>query len=102
MKLNPMTALQRAHDGKEKLWKIWWQWGIPLAVLANGLTLIAEMVREAGHPAVGDAIDIVKLLLFLAWCRLAWRCAKNTDRPIWSKLARLAVLLGFGVAAVTA
>lgn len=101
MDLNPIRSLQRAHSGEEKLWKIWWQWGIPLAIIANYLTEFAEALRDAEHPAAGDAVDVVKLLLFIAWCRLAWRCAKNTDRPIWGNLTKLAVLLGFGVAAVT-
>ena len=101
MRPNPIASLQRAHQGEEKLWKIWWQWGIPLAMVANGLTVLAEVLRDTGHPAVGDAMDMVKLLCFVAWCRLAWHCAKNTDRPVWGNLARLAILLGFGFAALT-
>jgi len=101
MKFELMTSLQRAHVGKERLWRVWWQWGIPLAALANGLNVVAEVFRESEHPAVGDAVDVLKLLFFLAWCRLAWRCAQNAQRPLWGRLARLTILLGFGVAAVT-
>jgi hypothetical protein len=102
MDIKPTISLRRACQGEEKLWRVWWQWGIPLGLLLNVLTVLAEASRTANHPAAGDTIDIVKLLFFFAWCRLAWRCAKNTDRKIWSNLARLTILLGFGIAAVTA
>jgi hypothetical protein len=101
MNTSPMTSLQRANRGEEKLWKIWWQWGIPLGMAANVLTVLAEVSREADYPATGDALDILKLLLYVGWFRLAWRCSKNTDHPVWTNLARLAIFLGFGVAAVT-
>ena len=101
MKPNPIASLQRASRGEEKLWVVWWQWGIPLALLANALTLMAEAAREADRFAAGDALDVFKLLLFLAWLRLAWRCSNNTARPHWGALARLALFLGFGLAALT-
>jgi hypothetical protein len=101
MNTSPLNFLRRANRGEEKLWKIWWQWGIPLVIVANVLTVLAQVSREAGQPATGDAIDILKFLLYVGWFRLAWLCSKNTDRPIWTNLARFAIFLGFGVAAVT-
>jgi len=101
MDRNPITSLQRAHRGEEKLWKIWWQWGIPLGMLVNVLAVLAEASREAERPLAGEALDILKFLFLAGWFQLAWRCSKNTHRPIWTSLARLAILLGFGVAAVT-
>lgn len=101
MKPNPIASLQRASRGEEKLWVVWWQWGLPLALLANALTVLAEAAREADRFAAGDALDVLKLLFFLAWLRLAWRCSNNTGHALWAKLARLALFVGFGLAAVT-
>ena len=101
MNISPMSALQRANRGDERLWKIWWQWGIPLGMLATALSLLAEASRVAGHLLGGDAVDFLKLLLIIGWFRLVWRCSKNADRPIWGNLAKLAILLGIGVAALT-
>jgi len=96
-----MSFLQRASRGEERLWKVWWQTGIPMALLAVALTLMAEDLRQANHDAAGDALDILKLLFFFGWLRLAWRCSNNTERQIWATLARLAIFIGFGLAVVT-
>jgi hypothetical protein len=92
---------QRANRGEERLWRIWWQWGIPLGLFANALTVLAEAFHDADWVGTGDAIDILKFLLFVAWFRVAWRCSKNTEHPLWTHLARLAICLGFGVTAIT-
>lgn len=98
--MNPIPTLQRAHRGEERLWRIWWHLGIPLAMLANALTVGAEMLHEVDYRASGDTLDVIKFLLYIAWFRLAWRCSANTDNPIWTTLTRLAVGLGLGVTAV--
>jgi hypothetical protein len=101
MNTEGITPFERAQHGEERLWRIWWQWGIPLAMFASGLTVLAGMLHEADYRASGDALDVVKFLIYIAWFRMAWRCSKNTDQPLWTNLTRLAVCLGFGVIAFT-
>lgn len=95
------NPLRRAIDGEERLWRVWWKWGIPVAVAANILTLFAEMAFMADYDTLGNATDVLKFLIYIAWFQMAWRCSKNTDNPAWTVFTRLAVALGFGVAAIT-
>jgi len=78
----------------EKLWSVWWLWGIPVAWGASALLLAAEFARDAGHHSLGDALDVARLALYWWWMRIAWACSGNVAHRIWSPLSRAALLVG--------
>ena len=80
--------------GSEKLWRVWWLWGMPVAWAAIALVLSAEYARDAGQPGWGDFLDIVRLGLYWWWMRIAWSCSGNVGNRFWSPLARVGLLLG--------
>jgi hypothetical protein len=95
-----LSAVRRsvslAFRGEEKLWKVWWLAGIPLACMTGALVIAAERVRGLGTWAWGwgDACDAMRLLVYLVWFMLAWRCSKNVQIPVWTPLARVVLLSG--------
>jgi hypothetical protein len=86
----------RAFRGEERLWRVWWLAGIPIALVTGALVIAAERLRGLGAWAWGwgDACDAARLLVYLAWFMLAWRCSKNVQKPVWTPLARVALLAG--------
>ena len=88
----------RSATGQERLWKVWWFAGIPVGWATSALVLYAECLRSAGHDNWGDALDVVRLLVYFAWFRLAWRCSRNVDSPWWTPLAQGALAAGLALA----
>lgn len=81
----------------EKLWRVWWLWGMPVAWAASALVVGAEFMRNAGQEGWGSALDIVRFALYWWWMRLAWRSSDNVGNPLWSPVSRVALLLGLTV-----
>jgi hypothetical protein len=78
-----------------RLWKVWWVWGMPVAWAATALVLGAEFLRDEGHSAWGDALDILRIGVYWFWMRAAWKHSRNVGQPLWTPLARTALLAGF-------
>jgi hypothetical protein len=87
-------AIRRALNGEEKLWKVWWLGGIPVAGATSALSIFAENARQGGYGGWGDGLDVAKLLIYLLWARLAWRCSRNVDNGIWTPVSQVALGLG--------
>jgi len=83
-----------SRDG-DRLWKIWWLWGVPLAWITTALILGAEATREAGHPGWGNLLDVARIAVYWFWCRMAWKCSSNVDHPAWNVLSKGALAAGF-------
>lgn len=81
----------------EKLWRIWWLWGIPTAWGASALIVFAESTRNAGYDGWGNLLDVVRLALYWWWMRLAWKCAGNVENPFWTYASRTLLALGLVV-----
>jgi hypothetical protein len=81
----------------EKLWRVWWLWGIPTAWAASALIVFAESTRSAGYNSWGDFLDVVRLALYWWWMRLAWKCARNVDNSFWTYASRGVLALGLVV-----
>jgi hypothetical protein len=90
-----MKTPEKRPAGDETLWKIWWLWGIPVGWTVSGLIIVAEIVRNAGYWGCGDLCDVVRLLIYFAWARLAWRCAHNVRDSRWALVSRFALSAGF-------
>ena len=67
--------------------------GIPLGWTLSALLICAEDLRDGGYHGWGNFFDLARLLVFLAWARLAWRCSHNVEQSIWTPVAR-AILTG--------
>lgn len=96
-----VIASRRALSGEEQLWKVWWLWGIPVALAATAFTLSAEFLRMDGRHAWGEFLDVLKFLVYAAWLTAAWRCAEKTSHPAARIAGRLAVAAGVLTAALT-
>ena len=97
-----MTPLRRALNGEERLWKVWWLWGMPVGPATIALAVLAEMLRDAGWSGAGAGLDVLKLLVYLVWFCAAWRCSGNVVNRAWTGIARAAIALALGVTALTA
>ncbi len=97
MKRRILRSFLRSRDGRERLWKIWWICGIPVAWLTSALVIAAEAARMAEHPIAGDWLDVLRILIYAAWARLAWQCAHNAESGIWTPVVRTALVAGFAV-----
>jgi hypothetical protein len=84
----------RSRDGQERLWKIWWLCGIPVAWLATVLLMCGEQLRTAGHPLIADWLDVARILLYALWAQLARQCAHNVAAKVWSPVSRCALIAG--------
>jgi hypothetical protein len=96
------TPLRRALSGEERLWKVWWLWGMPVGLATIALAVFAEMLRDAGWSGAGAGLDVLKLLVYLIWFGAAWRCSGNVVNRTWTGIARAAIALALGVTALTA
>ena len=78
----------------EKLWKVWWLWGVPVAWITSALVLAAEHARMTGLHGWGDLLDVARLATYWFWCRLAWKCSSNAGNPLWTLLSKTALAAG--------
>ena len=82
-------------------WNAWWVWAIPMGFATELLTLLAEGSRYSGHPHVGDAVDAVKLLIYLFWLRAGWRLSRQMKSPVLRPLSQALVASAVGLLAIT-
>jgi hypothetical protein len=96
------ASASRAFQGEERLWKVWWCAGIPVAWITSALVIGADHVRSLGQWAWGwgDLCDVARLVIYLAWFRLAWRCSGNVQGPVWTPLARVVLSAGLVLTAM--
>jgi hypothetical protein len=84
--------IRRAWRGRERLWKVWWLYGVPV-LLSEFLFTISIDTPYSGLIALlsKGLLALVSVL----WCIVAWRCARNTDNKLWMFSARVLVTLHF-------
>ena len=93
--------MRRALNGDERLWKVFWLWGLPVGFAAVALTFLAEMLRDAGWDGAGAGLDVLKLLVYLTWFGAAWRCSGNVVNRTWTGIARTVIALALGFTVLT-
>ena len=86
--------------GEEKPWRIWWVAGIPVGWLTTVLVLLAEEAHISGNDGWGDALDVIRFLVYFAWFRLAWRASRDVANPVWKPLAQGALAAGLVLSAM--
>ena len=87
-------------DDTTRLWKVWWIWGVPVAGLTGALVWFAGWAYWAGYPALEDLLGAARIMLYWFWFHAAWKCSRNVDHPLWTYLARTALLGGLLITAV--
>jgi len=80
--------------GNIRLWKVWWLWGIALALVTFVLARGADRAYLGGAPVLGALLDAVRLVAYLAWFHAVWRASRNVEHALWTYLARAAALVG--------
>jgi hypothetical protein len=43
---------------------------------------------------------VARILLYLVWLHMVWRCSRNVEHPLWTYVARAAAVLGLVASAV--
>src|SRR2546423_4641043 len=69
--LNGADDGARTMADNERLWRIWWLWGIPVAWATAALIVLAESLRNDGFPRWVDFLDVLRLPLYWWWLQRA-------------------------------
>jgi hypothetical protein len=73
----------RAWAGRERLWKVYWVYGVLASV---GLLLVLRMLLAVGMPQV---LMFAIVAPYQVWLVVStWRCAFNADWRGWGYIAR--------------
>ncbi len=85
-----MSSLSKAWRGEERLWKVFWIYGVIGTIVLLVLLSIVNSI-------FGSTIAIVYALIIVAytlWLTVAeWRCAFQTDWKIWGYVVRILIVL---------
>ena len=85
----------KAWRGEERLWKVWWLIGLLLLIPIGTITIIARLPELP--VAVFITLLVTQVVLYFAWFRMAWTCAKNVNHIGWMYAARVVVVLKLGM-----
>jgi hypothetical protein len=79
-----------AWRGEERLWKVFWIYGVLLSII---LTVIQFVALKFG--AVANITLLVIRIIYSIWLLVAqWRCAFNAKWTVWSYVIRIFIILG--------
>jgi hypothetical protein len=78
----------------ERLWRVWWLWGMPVAWATGALVVFAELLRVESYSGWGDFLDLLRLLLYWWWLLMAWKRADNVEQRFWTPIAKTALVAG--------
>ena len=93
--------MRRAWDGEERLWKAWWIYGPAAVATVLALTFAAEYAYFAASTALEHLFIAVKLAVYWLWFRLAWKCSRNAANGVWTPVARILLIAGLVIVALT-
>ena len=86
-----MGWILRAWQGQERLWKVFWIYGVILGII---LQVIGSVVAAL----YGVALQIPALIFYIIytiWLLVAeWRCAFNAEWKIWGYVVRILIIFG--------
>ncbi|CAG9260428.1 conserved hypothetical protein [Paraburkholderia unamae] len=81
----------KAWRGEERLWKVWWLFGLPYGIVA-GFILRTCVLLEVSTLALLAVVMLYAAGLFL-WMVCAWRCAPNVRKSVWTSTSRALIVL---------
>ena len=79
---------------------LWWLYGPPVIAIIAGLSAYSDNRWLAGAPATAALAEVLRLVVYWVWCRLAWRAAIEPRSP-WTPLARAALAVGLVTVVLT-
>jgi len=88
-----MGFFKRAWKGEEKLWKVWWLFGVPLNIVSKILQKMSEMAPPPIPIQVIWLLLLCAFVLWVYWCIAVWRCAPNVETKSWTYVARALVVV---------
>ena len=89
--------LLKCWNGEERLWKVYWIYGILLgmitfAFIGNALVFWLALTTKVYFPIV---IYNIFMASYFVWNNVSiWRCSKNAKWPGWLVVARALVIVG--------
>jgi amino acid transporter len=86
------SMFRRAWRGEERLWKVWWLIGIPQSVVLA--LLYVNVLQKTPHSMVYVPALVLYIVVYFAWVRVAWLCAPNVKRGIWTAVSYVVIVLG--------
>lgn len=87
------TFLKESFAGKEKLYKVWWWLGFPLAIFIRSTTRSVYSGNIPTNPTSYYLGFGGIFLLSVFWSICAWRCAPNVKNKMWMYIARSLVVM---------
>lgn len=93
-----INAIKRALKGEEKLWKVFWLWGVLLyvsSIVVGFLTVFSPL----NHTPIGFFVGLLGLALIFIYpflfCISIWKCSKNTKQQFFKYFARIFIFIFF-------
>ncbi|MBN1227012.1 MAG: hypothetical protein JXA79_08460 [Deltaproteobacteria bacterium] len=85
--------LKNSFAGREKLYRVWWFWGLPMfvAFYAGSRIVIHRWLWES--TSILYSFFSVTLVMLIFWWICAWRCAPNVQNRVWLYAARGIIVL---------
>lgn len=91
-----MGFFKRAWRGEEKLWKVFWLYGVLLYTVLSLVflvLLVPVVLASLMIPAFG-LVPFIIMLPYTVWVWVAvWRCAWNAKWRLWGYVARILVVV---------
>ena len=85
-----MGWIKRAWRGEERLWKVFWIYGVLMGIVFG---LVGPIARSA-FGNIGFIVALVIQVIYWIWLLVAqWRCAFNAEWQIWSYVVRIFVVI---------
>ena len=100
MRKRNFVLLRRALNGDERLWFVWWVWGLPAQVIYVTLYVLEDDLRSSNDLGA-DLMAACKLVVFCLWATMAWRCSKNVGAAAWTTAARTVLIAAVALTAIT-
>jgi len=100
-----MHSVQQAWRGEERLWRVFWVYGVALSIVGFFGSLAVELGTAMSSGVVGTPSESTWFLYYHIWLAVSecywvwlgvslWRCAFNVQRRVWGHGARtLAVVV---------
>ena len=83
-----------------KLWQAWWLGGALLAMATALLVWGTDAAYGAGSIALGGLANAARVIAYMVWALVVWRCSRNVRRPFWTYTARALLVAGLVASAV--
>jgi hypothetical protein len=96
---NDMHRVQQAWRGEERLWRVFWVYGVALSIVGVFASLAVELGTAMSSGVVAAPSKSTWFLYYHIWLAVSecywvwlgvslWRCAFNVKRRVWGYSAR--------------